>query len=1418
MTILTTIGNTVIASTKDASLNIDDANNERSIAQVVAQDATGLLHYQKGQQISVVDSTLGTLFAGNVNDSTEENLVPNAQINSTVSAIDYTYLADKRTYVDDDSRNAGQYAGTILTDLAQRYLAQEGVVLAYAMRRDTFFADFAQGVLANTTPANNVGDGNLELSPAGAAVSVTEKTNAVFGSGTLNNTSAVNNALQPTLASALMVQAYLPVTLTSGVGYTFLKIWSGSMAIAANDTFHYEMWVPSTNADIVQHGIDFVCTDGTILQAPFDQLNFASVMGNDLTKAAVNNWYARDINIAALNGKTIVSVRIALEGAKAGLYTAYFKNVYLASQSGSPFFGKTATVTNVSPPQQLQNQYFQPPVVLLLQVPDKIAAPPLQGATPSVYRVSPVQSIDAVKLLKSSFISWIQTTPGKTSVNIAITYNGGSSYIPCTNNAPLPGMPAGSNIAGLNVQIREEFYTTDSDPTQIPTISYLSWNIQSSYNATKSDVTSTYITGGSWASGGTLSNTANTSGNLLTLNSILRNWNKAESSSQTTFGLGTPAELFQNLQYALGCDATSETRSRFDFASTWADFTLEFDVLIDTAGIKYGCVYRTTGWQNNDGTWAYAVELSSVDLKLQRGTNLSTGTGTITNVATLTFSSALSLNNWYRVKVVASGSSHKIYVNDTLYINATDGTYTAAGNVGLRNRNTTGSRSFVNYDNFGITASLAGTWTSNNISLTGAGSYLNSIITWADASSDYSQEIILVEASINGGSTWLTCTNGQPIPNFTPAQSLSGVNLTLRVTLTGTSATSMPGLNQLTVRVLGAFSATGTRISPVLDLSPTGRAGSTLVNWNALTPAGTGITVEIAPDVAGVPGTWTAVSNGGAIPNIFSQPDPTLDSFDKDSSANYTQGNFGGNGMWTWDVTNSRVTGTGGTRATLVYNALSVLDGFVEIDMDQADDAGPIADYGGGSTLYFVKIWDASGTSLQNTIQLFKRVASVSSQIGSNASISFTRGTYHRIRLDVQAGVLTVLFDGVQVISFTDGSPLAAGKFGLYENSTVGGRFYNVRMQPYGDLLAGKKVYSRTTLISTDPTLTSQQQDLIVVAHDPNISNGTLIPKTAWQFTQQISGCIDDLAKQCNPNFWWAIVPDPNNAYKKILKFLPFGSVPAPWIATGLDIQTNTRPTVQNIADLYGNRFRVNNAVDIVAKSKSFTGDGSTTNFNLDFPVDTVTSITYQTSGLGILTRTITFGVQNVDTGKDWYYQNGSTLITQDAAGVALNQLQTITVFYNAQVPYTAMAEDKAEQGAYQLLETGASYVMRPFGQSTLIYNPNNNGWNSSGVVERTVDGTGLNRAAADTLAANLLARYKVRGRTLSFKTLRPGLQTGQVLTVFFSQFGISDKAFLINHVVLSFQTKADGTQLITYQVEASETPFIGSFIKLFQA
>lgn len=1419
MTTTTTIAGTAIPSVKEQSLQIDDSNNERSVLSTVVQDSTGLTHYQKGQQINVVDSALGTLFAGNVNDSTETNLVPNTQINSQVNAHDLTYLADKRTYVDDDSRNANQFAGTIVTDLIQRYLSFEGVVAQYAMRRDRLFADFAQGVLSNTVAANNgvaVGTGDLELAPAGTAVSVTEKTTSAFGAGTLNNASATNNTLQPTLASAIKLQAYLPQTFTgSTYAYLYFKIWSGSMTIAANDIFHYELWMPSTIPDAVLSGVDFVCTDGTILGFQSDQLNFAGQLPNTLTGEAINSWYNRDIAIGALSGKSIAEVRIALYGQKVGTYALYVKNVYLNSQSGSPFFSKTATATQVSPPQQLQSAYFNASSISIVQVADKITAPPLQGATPAVYRISPSQSIDAPKLLKSSFISWIATTPGKSSVNVAVSYDGGSSYIPCTNNAALPGMPPGSNIAGLSVQFRQEFYTTDPDPTLIPIISYISWNIQPSYNTTKSDVTSSYVTGGSWAAGGTLTNLANTSGNLLTLNSVLRNWNLAESSGQTIFGLGGGSQAFQLLRFSLSSNATSEMRSRFDFAGTWADFTMEFDVFIDTHGVLLGCVYRTTGWQNNNNTFAYAVELQDTTIELIRGTNSSSGAGTRTSVQLVTFGTTLSLNQWYRVKVVASGSSHKVYVNDVLYINATDATYTVAGNVGLRNNNTTASFINESFDNFGITAALSGTWVSNAISLTGAGNYLNSIITWADGSSDLSQETILVEASINGGSTYMTCTNGQPIPNFTPGQSLSGVNLTLRVTLTGTTATSLPGINQLTVRVLGAFSATGTRISPLLDLTPAGVAGSTLINWIANVSTNTTLLVESSPDQS----TWTAQANGSSIFGINAQPDPTKDGFDTNTSANYISANYtgGSTATATYDTANSRLILAGGVNAVYVYTPLTNTNGRLDVyvDMDQSDSGGPIWNYTDATHFYALEVHDASGSVGTPNQVLLKKFNGGSSSTLATASISFTRGTPHRIHVNMVGLIITVFFDGVQVLTFTEGTALPAGNMGLFNNGGTS-RVYQLWMQPLGDPLQGKLIYTRVTLTSTDPTLTPQMQDLVVVCHDPNISNGVVIPKTAWQYSKQISQCLDNLAKQSN--FWWAIVPSSTDAYKKIIKFLAFGSVPSPWILTGNDVQVSPAPSIQNIADLYGNKFYVPNATNVTAQSKQFVGNGSATTFTLDYPVDSMTGITLQTSGVGASINK-TFGVKNIDTGKDWYYQVGSNVITQDANANPLNQLQTLTVAYNGQVPYTAIAQDPVEQTNYMLLESGAKFIMRPFGQSTLIFNPNSPiQENSSGIVERFVDGTGLNKAAADALAANLLARYKVRGRTFKFSTLRAGLATGQLLSIFFSQFGISDKAFLINRVVLKLRTKGDGTTQVVYAVEASETPWLGSFIKLFQA
>src|SRR5437899_6217186 len=275
---------------------------------------------------------------------------------------------------------------------------------------------------------------------------------------------------------------------------------------------------------------------------------------------------------------------------------------------------------------------------------------------------------------------------------------------------------------------------------------------------------------------------------------------------------------------------------------------------------------------------------------------------------------------FHHAKILFNGSTHQIWIDDVLLINTTDGNYTAAGHIAFRASNASTTQGYdAQFNNFGVTVvGLSGTFTNPSTLLTPAGSYLTSVVSWQDVSIGNQSTSILVESTINGGSTWQTVTNGGVIPNLTPGQSLSGISFQLRVTLSTAAANCAPQLQSLVARVLGSFSSSGTRISPVLSLSSSLVCGSTVVNWSAITPPNTTVVVATSPDGS----TWTNVSNGGAIAGLIGQPLAILDTFAIDNHLNYisTFRTSGGIGTWNFDTANSRITINSGTNALLLYS------------------------------------------------------------------------------------------------------------------------------------------------------------------------------------------------------------------------------------------------------------------------------------------------------------------------------------------------------------------------------------------------------------------------------------------------------------------------------------------------------------------
>jgi len=641
-----------------------------------------------------------------------------------------------------------------------------------------------------------------------------------------------------------------------------------------------------------------------------------------------------------------------------------------------------------------------------------------------------------------------------------------------------------------------------------------------------------------------------------------------------------------------------------------------------------------------------------------------------------------------------------------------------------------------------------------------------------------------------------------------------GKNIVLRGNITGPPLTS--GGFTLFGNGTGTIQYDSFRVTeypdPSLSLAPIlPRVGATAVEWNALTPANTTLGTDISYD--GV--NWTDVTsgNGGSLPSIYSQPDPTSDAFSTNTSANYTSTfrTGGGTGTWTYDTANSRIVATGGTNALYVYNAISRADVDFFADLDRSDAGGIVWRYNDQSNFYYLLIGDSLASSgTQNTITLYKVASNVQTQLGT-ATISytvgtpadqytvlFTRGTYRRFRVTMLTGAITVYVDGISMITYTDGSPLSAGKVGLFNNAgTTGSRYYQLWIQPQGDYVSGtpqgdivtsKFVYTRQRLSTTDPTETPQVEDITTLATNPEIGAGISIPSVTYNYTF-ISKNFDDLAKQCN--YSWYIDPS------KTLIFRSYQAIPSPWILQSapaglvnnvdLEVSSNLELDVGN--DLYRNRQTILGAQDVTSTQAAFfVGDGSTRTFTLGYPLAAKPTIVVD----GITQTSVAL---KGNTGFAWYYALDDPVLQQDASQPVLQSTDQLVVTYTGLVDVVVTVDDTAEQTSKELIEGGTGIV--------------------EDVEDHTSDVPRMSKATALVLAQQLINRYAVAGRTLIFDTSRNGLAIGQVLSIFLIEQGIWDGQFFITQIEITLRKGINDTQVWWYKVTASELPKQASWAKL---
>ena len=919
-------------------------------------------------------------------------------------------------------------------------------------------------------------------------------------------------------------------------------------------------------------------------------------------------------------------------------------------------------------------------------------------------------------------------------------------------------------------------------------------------------VSAAYLVQSDWSSG-TTSNLVANSGGDLSLIGVTRNWDNGSTSGQTLYGGGSPSQGVTSGQYTLSCAANQATQSRLDFAGTWTNGTIDVDMVLANNADRHSLTWRTQHWNNTDD-YAYTLEFWPNTIQMRVGQNGNGGTNTL--LIAHNFSPALSAGT-YRVRLVLNGSSFTASVNGTQYLTTSDSTYSTAGYISLRNRNTTSTTVTAAFDNFGIMQAQSGTWTSASASINSVSSIASSVITWDSSLSQGGT--VLVQSSIDSGSTYQMCTSGSPIPGLTSGTSGTGKTVIIKITLSTTTSAAMPDLKTLQWSVVGGYSASGTRVSPALSLAPAGRVGSSVVAWNANLPStATTLGVDVSLDNGT---TWTDVSgnNGGPIPGLNGQPEPTVDGFAADTSANYITGIGYGGGMaaWTQDTAHSRIVATNGASSVYLNAAIGIANIDLFCDMDYSDAGGLAWCFIDAQNYYGLIVADNQASiGTKNRMTLYKTAGGVQSTLATGA-ITFQRGMWYRIRATNLDGVITAYFDGVQVLTYTDSSPLSAGQAGLYQAGglatnyalrTLGptldlgitggtptmARFYQLWLQPMGDNVTGQNVVTRLRLATTDATLTPQVLDLTVGVYSNTIGVGALIPSADYRMQFQ-SKVLDDVAKQSN-YAWWV---DPN----KVLNVRERSAVPAPWILQStslglpvdLEADSNLKVTVAN--DLFRNRQNLTGVLNTGQfPGRSFQGDGQTTSFTLDYPIapGTVPVITLNTVPQKV-------GKKGT-TGSQYYYADNDPVIAQDSNLTKLISTDRLAVSFTGIFTTTVTVDNLASQAALTLKEGG------------------------TGIVEAVEDvsSRGMMYAAAVAYAQQLLVRYCIDGTTIVYTTYRNGLQPLQIQSGFLPEMGLFDTQMLITAIDVTLRTQPGNTMLYQYIVTATELPNQGSWQKLLSS
>lgn len=290
----------------------------------------------------------------------------------------------------------------------------------------------------------------------------------------------------------------------------------------------------------------------------------------------------------------------------------------------------------------------------------------------------------------------------------------------------------------------------------------------------------------------------------------------------------------------------------------------------------------------------------------------------------------------------------------------------------------------------------------------------------------------------------------------------------------------------------------------------------------------------------------------------------------------------------------------------------------------------------------------------------------------------------------------------------------------------------------------------------------------------PDITLAAAVGANIGQLLDQVVSLISDETTQ----WYWT-----TDAWRTFI-LATRSATSAPWnVSNGDDLLAGSTPYQQSITQTHNQManqvYAIGQNTLLNTLNATLVGNGTATTFNLPQNVGAAPTITLNSGAQ-------TVGILGVDTGKNWYWAQGSAVITQDSGGVVLTPSDTLVVSYTPETAAVAQAPNVGSLQSLQAIEgTSANYehsitVSQPILPDDLL-----------------------------AIATAYETEYGEPASTCQLYTLRPGLKTGQLQAINLAAAGIPSG----NYLIATVQITLTGGNVLLWQYTAFGGANIGDSI-----